>query len=104
MTTTPPKTYLGDAVYAEWEEGMLKLTTSNGIYDTNTIYLDWSVLPELKRYMAAAEAQNTLCPFCKFSLDECACEEPEAEPVRCVECGMPLLYCECDVKILEEEA
>jgi hypothetical protein len=44
-----------------------------------------------------------VCPFCKLEWAECACEEPEAEPVRCVECGMPLLYCECDVKILEEE-
>lgn len=44
-----------------------------------------------------------VCPFCKLEWNECACEEPEAEPVVCVECGMPLLYCECDVKILEEE-
>lgn len=44
-----------------------------------------------------------VCPFCKLEWNECACEEPEPEPVRCVECGMPLLYCECDKRILEEE-
>ena len=43
------------------------------------------------------------CPFCKLEWSECTCEEPEPEPVRCVECGMPLFLCECDVRILEEE-
>ena len=52
--------------------------------------------------MKAAAAEDT-CPWCKLPFIECACEEPEPEPVRCVECGMPLFLCECDVKILEEE-
>jgi len=53
--------------------------------------------------MTTREAEDTLCPFCKLTLVECACSEPEPEPVRCVECGMPVFLCECDVKILEEE-
>ena len=51
-----------------------------------------------------SEAVAAWCPWCKLEWSECACEEPEPEPVRCVECGMPVFLCECDVKILEEEA
>jgi hypothetical protein len=54
MTTTPPKTYLGDAEYAEWENGVLKLTTSHGIGDTNTIYLELEVLDSLKSYLKSS--------------------------------------------------
>jgi len=54
-------------------------------------------------YREAAETKDTLCPWCKLPLVECACEEPEPEPVRCVECGMPVFLCECDKRILEEE-
>lgn len=46
---------------------------------------------------------DSVCPFCQLEWSECACEEPEPEPAVCVECSMPLLYCECDVRILEEE-
>ena len=49
------KIYLGDAVYAEWEHGMLKLTTSNGISDTNTIYLEPEVIAALQLYLKASE-------------------------------------------------
>jgi hypothetical protein len=41
------KTYLGDAVYADWENGMVKLTTENGIYTSATIYLEPEVLENL---------------------------------------------------------
>jgi len=41
------KTYLGDAVYAEWIEGFLKLTTEDGIKATNVIMLDDTVLTAL---------------------------------------------------------
>jgi hypothetical protein len=61
---------------------------------------------------------DSVCPFCKLEWAECACEEPdeggadaytsdEAESMldaRCRECGKTLLDCDCDVKILEEEA
>jgi hypothetical protein len=53
--------------------------------------------------MTTREAESTNCPWCKLPLSECACEEPEPEPVRCAECGAPLFDCECDKRILEEE-
>ena len=53
--------------------------------------------------MTTREAETTHCPWCKLPLVECACEEPEPEPVRCVECGAPLFDCVCDERILEEE-
>jgi len=48
------KEYLGDGVYVEVEmkeNVVLKLTTSNGIEDTNTIILDVYVLSSLEVYI-----------------------------------------------------
>lgn len=45
------KEYLGDSVYVEVENGMLKLTTENGIKATNTIYLEPEVYYSLVRYV-----------------------------------------------------
>lgn len=48
------KTYLGDGVYAEFDDkrpNTLKLTTSNGIVDTNTIYLEPETLALLDVYL-----------------------------------------------------
>lgn len=47
-----PKVYLGDSVYAEIRNGMLTLTTWNGLGDTNTIHLEPEVLNALLRYLA----------------------------------------------------
>ena len=48
------KEYLGDGVYVETDHhGGIILTTSNGLHDTNTIYLDDSVLPVLKEWLDA---------------------------------------------------
>jgi len=44
------KQYIGDAVYAELEGGMLKLTTEDGIESTNTIYLEPEVFYRLMEY------------------------------------------------------
>ena len=44
------KAYLGDGVYVEVENGMLKLSTSNGESDTNTIYLEREVFNNLVFY------------------------------------------------------
>ena len=45
------KTYLGDAVYARFDEfGNLILTTENGIEVTNTIVLEWDVFNNLLRF------------------------------------------------------
>lgn len=47
------KQYLGDGVYADIENGMIKLTTSNGIQETNTIYLELEVYSALNQYVQA---------------------------------------------------
>jgi hypothetical protein len=52
------KRYLGDGVYAEMEHGMVKLTTSDGISDTNTIYLEPEVISELQRYLKDLEKRH----------------------------------------------
>ena len=45
------KQYLGDGVYADMENGMIKLTTENGIEATNTIYLEEEVYEALLNYV-----------------------------------------------------
>ena len=55
------KRYLGDSVYAEIEDGMIKLTTDNGAGLSDTIYLEPDVYRALDEYyhdaVAAVEAQ-----------------------------------------------
>lgn len=46
------KTYLGDSVYADVENGMIKLTTENGGGPSNTIYLEIAVYEALVDYVA----------------------------------------------------
>ncbi len=41
--------YLGDSVYAESRDGHLVLVTSNGIEDTNIIFIDDSVIENLEK-------------------------------------------------------
>jgi hypothetical protein len=56
------KVYLGDSVYADVEDGMIKLTTENGLGPTNTIYLDAEVYLALVDYVSArikAKGQRT---------------------------------------------
>lgn len=50
----PSKRYLGDSVYVEVENGMLKLTTDNGNGPTNTIWLEPIVFDALVEYMNQA--------------------------------------------------
>ena len=45
------KIYLGDGAYACWDGSRLVLTTSDGIRDTNTIYLDMEVLDVLIQWL-----------------------------------------------------
>ena len=42
--------YLGDAVYVEIENGLVKLTTENGLDVTNTIYLEVEVIDALETW------------------------------------------------------
>ncbi len=46
----PNATYLGDGVYASTERGMIRLDTHNGIFMTNTVYLEPEVLAALLDY------------------------------------------------------
>lgn len=48
MTSDRPKVYLGDGVYAVVRDGMLTLTTENGIH----VHLEPEVWAALQRYMA----------------------------------------------------
>lgn len=47
------KTYLGDAVYAEWEFGDLVLTTEDGVVVTGKIYLEPNVIVALQDFLAS---------------------------------------------------
>lgn len=44
------KEYLGDSVYVEMEQDMIKLTTENGYGASNVIYLERDVFNALKSY------------------------------------------------------
>lgn len=46
------KVYLGDSVYVQLVDGMLMLTTDNGLGPTNTIYLEPRVFHALVAYVA----------------------------------------------------
>jgi hypothetical protein len=56
--TTEAKAYLGDSVYAEWDQGMVKLTTDNGLGPSNTIYLEPEVLRALWYFTAQQPIPN----------------------------------------------
>ncbi len=45
------KTYLGDSVYAEFDGGMVCLTTNNGYGIINTIYLELEVYKALVSFV-----------------------------------------------------
>jgi hypothetical protein len=49
------KSYLGDGVYVELENDMIRLTTESGISATNTIYLEPEVWRALKLWVEATE-------------------------------------------------
>lgn len=51
MTPDTGKVYLGDGVYVQVENGMLKLTTENGIEVTNTVFLEPEVWAALMHYV-----------------------------------------------------
>lgn len=49
------KAYIGDGVYVELENGMIRLTTENGIEATNTIFLEPKVWRALKAWVERLE-------------------------------------------------
>lgn len=57
--------YLGDAVYVEFNGYHVKLTTFDGIEDTNTIYLEPEVLDALLMFIKSLNRQEPyICGFC----------------------------------------
>lgn len=67
------KEYLGDSVFANYDNYHIVLTTENGFGPSNTIYLDSMVMANLLKYISA-----------RPSLDEkptdLLSEPPKAEP------------------------
>jgi hypothetical protein len=53
--TTKPKVYLGDSVYAVVADGMLTITTENGLGASNTIHLEPQVWHQLLQYVGGGE-------------------------------------------------
>jgi len=53
------KDYLGDSVYVDVDNGMLKLTTDNGYGPSNTIYLEPEVYEALTRYVQRIKQEVT---------------------------------------------
>ena len=51
MENITRKIYLGDGAYAEWRGEAVKLTTNNGLEDTNTIILEPEVLDAFQRWV-----------------------------------------------------
>lgn len=51
------KVYLGDGVYVCIDGDMFKVTTENGIYETDTIYLEYEVAQALVEYIGAAMSE-----------------------------------------------
>ena len=49
-----PRVYLGDSVYARWENGYVVLTTENGYGASNEIYLESAVLEALEMWLERA--------------------------------------------------
>lgn len=45
------KAYLGDSVYADFDEHSIVLTTENGVEATNTIYLEPQVVENLTDFI-----------------------------------------------------
>lgn len=55
------KSYLGDGVYVDLEDGMIKLTTEDGFRATNTIYLEPEVLTAMFAYLKRQGIRTCSC-------------------------------------------
>lgn len=53
-TPIPADTYLGDGVYARYDGWHVRLWTSDGIQETNVVYLDPHVLAALAAHVEEA--------------------------------------------------
>lgn len=59
------KVYLGDSVYLDVENGMVKLTTENGGEPSNTIFLEPAVVDALLNFVSAMRIRPKECPACE---------------------------------------
>lgn len=50
--TDPDKYHLGDAVYYQFDGDGVTLTTSDGLHDTNKIYLEQKTITTLLKHLA----------------------------------------------------
>lgn len=55
-----PKEYLGDGCYVDIERGIVKLTTSNGLRDTNTVFMEPEVLKFFERWVKEMRSRGAL--------------------------------------------
>lgn len=55
------KTYLGDSVYADFDRGMLLLTTENGVGPSNSIHLEDTVVESLLKKLATNYDIDRMC-------------------------------------------
>lgn len=53
------KTYLGDGLFAEYDGWQIKLYASDGIQETNTVYLEPQVLRAFEAYISKLKASVT---------------------------------------------
>jgi hypothetical protein len=53
------KEYLGDSVYVEIENGMIKLTTENGFGPSNEIFLEPEVFAALVRFVQRFKTEDS---------------------------------------------
>lgn len=71
------KDYLGDAVYAELKMTMVKLTTNNGIGDSNTIFLEPEIVSVLMVFLAKIYKTDDCLHLVRKLLVQCAVNKLE---------------------------
>lgn len=52
------KDYLGDGVYIEYDGHQIRLFASNGIFDTNQIFMEPAVLNSFLRYIEQLKIEH----------------------------------------------
>lgn len=57
---SPDAQYLGDGVYADVEEGMIRLTAEDGVGAQHTIYLEMDVVSALLEWIIKRDIKEKL--------------------------------------------
>ena len=50
------RAYLGDGLYAQYENGQIKLMANSADHPTDTVYLIWRVVEEFENFVANVRA------------------------------------------------